>query len=516
MATATGVGVVAGTTLSSGQDLNTARPPAAVGHMVADASGSAQLALAVGPVPGSAAITIEAVPEHALAVSQIYFYFDSTFEGTDLVAPYCLGGTTLGACTPFETADLANGVHTIKAFMSYNQGSLSAEVSVTMAGGSLQSSSAPTPVPTSSSSTTLPTTPTSTPPSTTPPSTTPPTSAPPITTTSPTGPPTTTTGPGSSGDPTAPFVGLNVYELASDPGVNLGCGTSFNGRWSSFFASLPRGTVVRFWATQQMATSAANPGQLDWTALDAVFEAAAQYHVHLIAVLANEWTDCDGTRATQKQLSWFQSGYQSNTDQGGLSYTDWLRAIVTRYADSAATYLWEPIDEAQANNPDGSCSEPAAASALRSFFDSVGGIVHAIDPVHQVESGLLGEGNCGTANADYATVGASPGIDVLSYHDYYPATEAEGGDPWNGIGVRIAQAAALHKPILVGEDGIVAGSGCSTSVDQRRTDFEARIQAQGSAGVIGMLLWNWQPAPANCTYDLGPGDPSLQLLRGMP
>ena len=459
---------------------------------VVDVTSSAVLNISFGPATGSTergGISIQAIPANAVAVSQIYFYIDNTFEGTDLAAPYCLGGSSNGACNQFDTTKLSDGSHTVKAYMSYNKGSLESDATFSVA---------------NNGSPVVPTT-----------------TSPPTTTTS---PPTTTTGPLATTSTTTPvplattstpFVGLNAYELASDPGVNLGCGASFSGQWASFFSSLPTGTVVRFWATQQMATSAANLQQLDWTALDSVFSTAAKYHVRLIPLLGNQWTDCDGSRAVQKQLSWFQGSYTSNNDQGSMSYLAWVRAIVSRYANSSATYLWEPMNEPQASNGDGSCTESSAAQALRLFYDTVGGMIHSIDPAHKVESGLLGEGNCGTANGDYAYVGASPGIDVLSYHDYYPSNQADGGDQWNGIAVRIAQAAALHKPILVGEDGIVAGGVCTESLSQRASDFQTRAQAQFAAGAIGMLLWNWEQSPSSCSYDIGPGDPSLQLLRGL-
>jgi hypothetical protein len=445
-----------------------------------DTTTPASLTVRVIPATGSnrsGAVTIQALPVNAVAVSQIYFYIGNTFEGSDLSAPYCVGGDLNGACKPFDAGTLPPGSHTVKAYMSFKKGTLTSEAVLTVPAKS--SSSSPT--------TTLPATTT-------------------------TGPTSTAPTSGTSAAFT-PFAGLNVYELASDPGANLGCGASFSGKWSSFFSSLPAGTVLRFWATQQMATSATNSRVLNWSALDSVFDTAAKYHIHLIPVLANEWTNCDGARAVQKQLSWFQGGYTSNTDEGSLPYLAWLRAIVSRYTKSPATYWWEPINEAQATNANGSCSESPAARALRSFYDTVGGTIHSIDPTHKVESGLEGEGNCGTADGDYSYVGGSPGIDILAYHDYYPAAQAEGGDRWNGIAVRIAQAAALHKPIFAGEDGIIAGTGCGETLNQRAGAFLAQAKAQFAAGTVGMLLWNWEEAPTNCTYDIGPGDPSLALLH---
>ena len=65
---------------------------------------------------------------------------------------------------------------------------------------------------------------------------------------------------------------------------------------------------------------------------------------------------------------------------------------------------------------------------------------------------------------DYQYVSASPSINVLSYHDYY-GTAALGGDQWNGLAVRFAQMAALGKPIIAGESGLMAGTaaGCMSN-----------------------------------------------------
>ena len=71
--------------------------------------------------------------------------------------------------------------------------------------------------------------------------------------------------------------------------------------------------------------------------------------------------------------------------------------------------------------------------------------------------------------------GSVPGIDVLSVHDYY-GSAALGGDQWNGMAVRFAQAKALDKPIITGEAGIVAGNGQSgcESLQQRAVDMATR------------------------------------------
>jgi hypothetical protein len=192
--------------------------------------------------------------------------------------------------------------------------------------------------------------------------------------------------------------------------------------------------------------------------------------------------------------------------------------------------MWEPISEPEAStcpaqyeptNCEGhqTCpDEAAAAASLRYFFDTVGGEIHLLDPDHLVEAGFLGSGQCGLDGADYRYVGASPGIDVLSYHDYYPASEPFGGDRWNGIQVRIDQAQALDKPIIAGEEGIVAGTAPNCeSWAQRAMDMQTKTDDQLQAGVSGVLFWNWVPAPeSDCVYDTAPGDPMLGLLVSCP
>jgi hypothetical protein len=141
----------------------------------------------------------------------------------------------------------------------------------------------------------------------------------------------------------------------------------------------------------------------------------------------------------------------------------------------------------------------------------VGGEIHTLDPNHLVEAGFLGSGQCGTANGDYQYVAESPGIDVLSYHDYY-GTAAMGGDQWNGLAVRFEQAAAVDKPIIGGEVGLLAGAGPGcVSLATRDAAFAAKEQAQFQAGSSGFLVWDWTVDTADpCSMDVLPTDPLMQ------
>ena len=327
------------------------------------------------------------------------------------------------------------------------------------------------------------------------------------------------------------FVGVNAYEAGTEWGTNAGCGADLSdAQLDELFASLPRNSLVRFWAFQGTIATNFTTHQLDWGPLDRVFAAAASYGQRLIVVLGGQGSGCDGGH--WQDPSWYDGGFRQvfndptttdGRDLTPLSYWDYVQAIVSRYASSPALGMWEPMSEAEASTcapqyQPLNCSghqtcpdEAAAAAALRYFFDTVGGEIHTLDPKHLVESGLLGSGQCGTVFNDYQYVSASPGIDVLSYHDYY-GTSPMGGDQWNGIGKRLSQSVALGKPIIAGESGLIAGTGpgCMSDAD-RAASFAAKEQAEFSGGASGILLWNWVPAlSTTCSYDEAPADPVMQ------
>lgn len=378
---------------------------------------------------------------------------------------------------------------------------------------------------------------------TTVPVTSPPRAAPPGPTTTTTGPPNT---PGVIGVANGhleldgqpyKFVGVNAYEIGTEFGVNPGCGgQETDAQLNQLFSSLPPNSLVRFWAFQDAIATNVQTGQLDWAPLDRVFVAAAAHGQRLVVTLSDQGGVCDGNH--WQDPSWYEGGFMdvfnslSDSDGSGhtpLSYWDYMQDVVNRYKDSPALGMWEPMSEAEASSCDGSyypqtcwghntCPDEAvAAAALRHFFDVVGGEIHALDPEHLVESGLLGGGQCGTESGDYQYVSASPGIDVLSYHDYYAGTPM-GGDQWNGIGVRIAQASAIGKPIIAGEMGLAAGAvpGC-LALGSRSAEIQAKIQAQLGAGTSGVLVWDWLPAPSGpCNTDTYPGDPLMAVVAAGP
>ncbi len=319
-------------------------------------------------------------------------------------------------------------------------------------------------------------------------------------------------------------VSVNAYELATDWGVNAGCGAMLDdAALRSFFGGLPSGATVRIWGFQGSMATNVTTGARDWGPLDRVVSAAAAAGDHLIVSLGNEWGVCDD--GVYKDLSWYLTGYRDVAAGNGYdipteSYWNWVQDIVSRYAGSTTIAMWELINEPEAPqcapgyaSPCAGhlvCNETAAATALRSFYDVVGAKVKHLDPNHLLESGSGGGAQCGWAGGDYTTVSASAGIDVASFHDY------EGGVLPADFEERLPQAAALEKPLLVGELGLEAGDvpGCA-SLSARATQASAKIDAMLGAGAAGVFFWDWVPSPQTsaCTLDVGDGDPIMTLLR---
>ncbi len=327
------------------------------------------------------------------------------------------------------------------------------------------------------------------------------------------------------GQPYRP-VGLDIYELATDWGQNLGCGGMFDDAdLDQLFSSLPPGTLVRIWAWQgSMATSPS--GQRDWGPLDRIVATAARHGIELVMSLGSQHGNCDD--GVWKDASWYAGGYRSTVGPGDgyakvtTSYWSYVSDIVTRYRDDPAIAMWEPINEPEASScapgyafagcyghlscPD----EATGASALRSFFDTVGGLIHSLDPNHLVESGAIGGPQCGWVGSDTDLIDASPGIDVTSYHQ----------DTGSAIGlpdfqVQLDASRALGKPLLVGELGVTGGTGAvCTPTAYRAASDAATIAAMTTSGASGVLLWNYEQRPAACGLGIGPGDEALTLLTG--
>lgn len=309
-------------------------------------------------------------------------------------------------------------------------------------------------------------------------------------------------------------IGLNAYQLATDWTINAGCGAQVD--LDRYFGSLPAHSLTRVNIYSTFAVNKAT-GQLDFTALDAVFAAAARHDQLLIAVLTGGEGGCENSYV--KDYDWFAGGWRTEVSHGlPMSYDAWLQVALTRWRDSPALAGWTPVGEPEPSR----CTEDAcpwqtracpadAAAVLRTFFDAVGARIRALDADAVVFSGHTGGGQCGSAGDDYALVAASSGVDVLEYH-FYRSTDYFPGDPRDGLARRVEQARALHKPLLVAEVGVRAGT--CTSLQERKAEVAHLVDEAREHGAAGVMFWSFVPDPRldDCTFDIGPDDPLFDMV----
>ena len=276
--------------------------------------------------------------------------------------------------------------------------------------------------------------------------------------------------------------GFDAYEIGTNWAMNKGCGAQVD--LDAYFASLPPHSVTRFDAFSSMGTAA----------LDAVFTSAQRHGQLLVAVLASGESACED--GGFKEAGWYTDGWRG-------PYADWLTTAVRRWGASPALAGWELVGEPEPRTGR-TCPETAAA-ILRGFFDQAGARLRALDPDTPIWEGVAGGDQCGIRGEDYLTVGRSPFIDVLDLHDY-GATD---------VGLRLAQAADIGKPLVVAEMGRFAGS-CGSPAD-RAAGMADAATAQRRAGSAGVLFWAFVPDPRTdaCTMDIGPKDPLFAVLRSL-
>jgi mannan endo-1,4-beta-mannosidase len=311
------------------------------------------------------------------------------------------------------------------------------------------------------------------------------------------------------------FAGFNIYDANSIWGMPTACGQNMGSLSSS-----PTGDgldqnlakinaygalqVFRAWFFESLAVSSS--GAITWTPFDNTLAVARSHGMHVVVTLDNQWSDC--VHSGYKGLSWYQGGYRNSDGDGPLSYRDYVRAIVTRYANDPTIAMWQFMNEAEAkSSQSGSCSESTAATAMRTWADDIGGLIKSIDPNHLTSIGTIGSGQCGTAG-NYKYLHASPYVDLCEYHDYGSTNALP-----NSLATDLAScgAAGLNKPLFVGESGIKPCDVGGTYQD-RANAFAAKFQVQFGAGVVGELPWAWDGTQSTlCDYTIGAIDAAGHL-----
>ncbi|TQM14759.1 cellulase family glycosylhydrolase [Pseudonocardia kunmingensis] len=287
------------------------------------------------------------------------------------------------------------------------------------------------------------------------------------------------------------FVGFNTYVL-------FGCGhpeEDINGAdREEFFSALRPGGVVRLFLL---------PGT-DLADFDEVVGYAAEHGQRLVVVLSDHHGECGDVA---KDDEFYDDGFRGD-------YLEWVEAVVPAYRDEPTIAMWELMNEPRTSDP----------STLRAFFDEAGGVVHRLAPHHLVSSGTLQPDTLGGPEA-FLEVSQSPGIDVVSLHEYDAVDDAS-----HHLAPALEAAEAVDKPLMLGEWGLYAGlpgadevnDTLCYSVEDRAEVAEAKLEAYLDVPeVAGALYWSFMadgaaPGDETCTLSTTSDDPLTTMIRNIP
>src|SRR6266516_5210098 len=278
------------------------------------------------------------------------------------------------------------------------------------------------------------------------------------------------------------FIGVNRFNLLTTDAPYHGCGEGWSQQnLDAYFAEMQslHITTVRFWAFRLFTENGA-----DFSRFDYLVSLAQKYHIFLVPVLENQWSDC--TQGDYKYNTWYQSGYLSPYGNYQLSYKDYLGLVITRYRDNPYILMWQLMNEAESKNTN-DISDP---EALYNFALAMSVYIKSIDPNHLVSLGTIGESQPGTEGTNYSSLYSISTIDILEIHDY----RQEVTPLPSFISQHIADAVALNKPIFVGEAGIQKGceqQSCFT-LQQRAMLFRAKMGAFFGENGNGYLIWSYR------------------------
>ena len=171
--------------------------------------------------------------------------------------------------------------------------------------------------------------------------------------------------------------------------------------------------------------------------LDAAVVSARRHNVYLTVTLAN---GIDGCGDGEKGAGWFGNA------QARAEFEAHLTTLVERYRGDTTIAWFEYLNEPQ-----------YAGGRLRQFYDEMGARAKAIDPQRLFSSGTIAPYSLG-ADGDFLDVSSSPGVDIVSLHEY----DEDDGESHHGPSVR---ANAAGKPITVGEFGVRASDQATCRLD---------------------------------------------------
>ncbi|KAI0467225.1 glycoside hydrolase superfamily [Xylaria cf. heliscus] len=228
--------------------------------------------------------------------------------------------------------------------------------------------------------------------------------------------------------------------------------------------------------------STINTGADGLQRLDYVVSAAEKRGIKLIINFVNNWSDYGGIPAYVTAFGGSTTTWYTNT-AAQTQYRAYIKAVVSRYASSAAVFAWELANEPRCKG--------CATSVLTKWASDTSAYVKSLDSKHLVTLGDEGFGLATGSDGSYPFQ-YSEGVDFeanlkISTLDFgtfhlYPGSWGTSND-WGNLWITSHATAckAAGKPCLFEEYGVTSNH-CAVEAPWQKT-------ALSSSGVSGDLFW---------------------------
>ncbi|KAI1077393.1 carbohydrate-binding module family 1 [Whalleya microplaca] len=238
------------------------------------------------------------------------------------------------------------------------------------------------------------------------------------------------------------------------------------------------GTV--YFQSLSASGSTINTGANGLQRLDYVVSAAETRGIKLIINFVNNWDDYGGMAAYVRAFGGSKTSWYTNT-AAQTQYKAYIKAVVSRYADSSVIFAWELANEPRCNG----CN----TKVLTDWAASTSAYVKSLDPNHMVTLGDEGFGLSGDGSYPYQfTEGvdfvANLGIETLDFGTFhmYPehwGTSNDWGNRW--VESHGAACAAAGKPCMLEEYG--------STTDHCGIEGKWQDTALSTDGLAADLFW---------------------------
>ncbi|KAF2218615.1 glycoside hydrolase superfamily [Elsinoe ampelina] len=220
--------------------------------------------------------------------------------------------------------------------------------------------------------------------------------------------------------------------------------------------ALPSGNTVYFQSFINGVASI-NTGTNGLQRLDYVVKSAAAHNVKLVINFVNNWTDYGGMAAYFSYAGITSNAQWYASAKAQAQYQAYIKAVVTRYADSPAVFAWELANEPRCNG--------CATSVLTNWIKTTSAYIKSLDSKHMVAIGDEGfgltAGNDGTypytyaEGSDFEANCKISTIDYCTYHLYPESWSVSPGLEWGNAWVTShgKACAAAGKPCVLEEFG---------------------------------------------------------------